>query len=59
MPQLIRAKRTLTSSITKDFSGPSRSKGPKVRNLSQMQEEKWQLDDRRKNEQLRKFFVIL
>jgi hypothetical protein len=29
-PQLIRAKRKLTSSTTRDYSGLSKSKGPKV-----------------------------
>lgn len=59
MPNLVRAKRKLTSSKTRDFSGSSISKGPKIRNLSQMHEEKRLLDERRKNEKLRKFFVIL
>jgi hypothetical protein len=57
-PQLIRAKRKLTSSTTRDYSGLSKSKGPKVRNLLQMQKEKWLLDDQRENERLREFFII-
>ncbi|KAI0276236.1 hypothetical protein BGY98DRAFT_1177843 [Russula aff. rugulosa BPL654] len=48
--QLTRSKKRLTSSTTRDYSGTSRWKGPKVLKLSQMQEEKWQLDDRRKRQ---------
>jgi hypothetical protein len=55
---LIRSKRRLTSSKVKDYSDFSISKGPKVLNLSQIQEQKRQIDERRKKKQLRKFFFF-
>jgi len=55
--RLTHAKRKLTSSTTRDYSGSSKSKGPKVLKLLQMQEQKRQLNERQKKTELSKFFI--
>jgi len=55
--QLTRAKRKLTSLTTRDYSGPSKCKGPKVLKLSQMQKQRRELDDRRKKTEHCKFCI--
>jgi hypothetical protein len=55
--QITRAKRPLTSSTIRDYSGTNKRKGPKVLKLSEMQEQRRQLDDRRKKAEHRKFFI--
>jgi hypothetical protein len=55
--QLTRAKKRVTSSSTRDYSGISGRKGPKVLKLSEMQEQKGQLDERQKKAKNSKFFI--
>jgi hypothetical protein len=55
--QLTHAKRKLTSSTTRDYSGPSKCKGPKVLKLSQMQEQRRELDDWQKKTEHHKFCI--
>jgi hypothetical protein len=57
--QLTRAKRILTSSRVRDYSDSSISKGPKIWTLSQLQEQKRQLDERRSKAEHRRFFITL
>ena len=55
--QLVRAKKPLTSSKSKDYSYASISRGPRILNLAQKAEQKRQIDERRKKKDLGKFFI--
>jgi hypothetical protein len=57
--QITRSKRILTSSKVRDYSDSSISKGPKIWTLSQLQEQKRQLDERRSKAEHRRFFITL